>query len=368
MKLIWVICLLLLICTGNGLNKRATRRRVQHSLRKTSKTALHSRLGGPDWARRFVTQRKLGTLPTQASPPPVYVEADAQHPLTHVFVIDNGILQGASDEIDNGLSFGQRHDAAQAILLNIPGANTVESLTETDGGATHGTKVAGQIVNEEHGYGVDAVLYEVKTTDPNGNFVVGTNGNSFRAAFQWVIDKVNGNLPGDNLALEAACVIQVAIFETGAGTLPDTLLNALRQLRCPIILAAAPENEDDPDNDNPVHTDGESVTYNQLDDFDAAIIVSAVGYYQNQWIRRSNKDGARIDIYAPGLEVPDYTGTTVSGSSFASPYVTGYVAALLQAIPELRTHQPSKDIPRLVKDIVLCTGTQIPGTSDYAMW
>ncbi len=175
----------------------------------------------------------------------------------------------------------------------------------------HGTHVCGTIAASNIGNGVvgvapEASLIVLKALDKNGE-----------GKIEWIIEAIN-----------YAIMKKVDIISMSLGAsndikiLHDTIKKAINQN---IIVVCAAGNEGD--NANPsTHEYSYPAAYNE--------VVSVGAIDENKSAARFTNSNKEIDVVAPGVNIlstlPSGKYGTLSGTSMATPHVTGAIALILQ--------------------------------------
>ena len=248
-----------------------------------------------------------------------------------VAVIDSGALSTHTE-----LS-GQISSASTDIV------NTALPLTDTNG---HGTQIAGIIAGLRDDSGIHGLAYE--------STILAIRANN-RSASNPAVDNcgfVNSGCGFEDRNVAAAVDYavengaRIINLSLGSGASNDPELDAAltRAVEAGVVIVAAAGNADRNIPDNPARFAG------TLGALGRALAVGATD--RNNLIAQfSNRAGTgetqNFFLVAPGVDIltssldtdnPDARDhlEAVSGSSFATPYVSGAIALLLQAFPELK--------------------------------
>jgi membrane-anchored mycosin MYCP len=221
--------------------------------------------------------------------------------------------------IDSGL---EKPSPALSGLKTRVGYNVLDHSTITHDCANHGTGVAAIIAapfttdSSFVGVAPDATIVPIKQSDTEVN----ANGSNTLAAA--ILKAISLHVKLANLSLTV--------------TTPTAALHAAVQsaARAGLILVCAAGN-DGQGNNLPTYPAAYSTQFSNV------IAVSATDAHDSA--ASFSETGNYVDIAAPGLnvEVPSSGGgyVMVSGTSFATPYVTGTVALMLAANPGMTPAQ-----------------------------
>src|SRR5579883_1839665 len=246
-----------------------------------------------------------------------------------VAVLDTGVDYNDT-QLKNNIWTNPNNDAAQGYTNDVHGWNFVDNNNNVldTSQIGHGTHVAGIIAGENNGSGITGVAYNakimpVKVLDNSGSGTDSTITDGIYYAVNHGANVINLSLGGayPNSALESA--IQYASSK-----------------KVVVVMAAGNDSADTPD-------------YPASYANNWGLAVGAVDQ-NNQIASFSNYAGANVVDYvtAPGVNIsstiPGNKYATYSGTSMATPYVTGVVALMLSANHNLTDAQ--------VRQIVTQTG------------
>lgn len=220
--------------------------------------------------------------------------------------------------IDTGIS-------PHSDLAIAGGTSTVDYTSEWLDDSGHGTHVAGIIGSKQNNFGVvgvapDANLYSVKALDANGEGTL----TDLLEAIEW---SMNNHMDIINLSLDT---------DTGSESLRNLLKIAYDS---GILIVGVSGN------------DGNNVTYPAK--YDSVIGVSAVDGRLN--ITGFSSTGPEVEFSAPGINIIstylyDSYGTS-SGTSQASPHITGMLAILKQKYPAMTSSELRTELRNHVQDL-----------------
>ncbi|WP_133903412.1 S8 family peptidase [Actinophytocola oryzae] len=186
------------------------------------------------------------------------------------------------------------------------GYDAIDDDDDASDGNGHGTHVAGTVGGAEYGVAKGVSIVAVRVLDDNGS---GTT-EQVVAGLDWVAQNHSGP--------------SVANMSLG-GDADDALDEAVRgAINSGVTFAVAAGNSSaDAAESSPARVD-EAITVAASDDTDAQASFSNYG--------------AVVDLYAPGVDITsswnDGGTNTISGTSMATPHVTGAAALYLSANPE----------------------------------
>ncbi len=222
----------------------------------------------------------------------------------------------------------------------VPGFNATTDLAQVNGGVTsdlvngHGTAVAGAAAARGN----------------NGVGVAGMGWN-FRVMPIRVSDLSSGNaslsniLQGARWAADNGAAVANCSYGGGNSSQSNNTGNYLRQRNALLVFATGNDGVQDQVNDRPLVTlVGATTTSNQVAGF--------------------SNYGAGVDVVAPGVNIRTTTRTggysSETGTSLAAPLVSGLIALVRSANPDLTPEQ----IEQIIKDTAIDIGA--PGFDIYA--
>ncbi len=232
-----------------------------------------------------------------------------------IAVIDTGIATHDDLIISGGVSF----------------LNYTNGSYEDDHG--HGTHVAGIIGAKDNDIGIvgiapDASIYAVKALDGSGNGYI----SDIIMGIDWAItnnmDVINMSLGSDS---------SMVIFEDA--------MNRAYQAGILVVAAAG--------NDGTSSGSGDTVDYPAR--YDSVIAVAAINSANNR--AEFSSTGSSVEVAAPGVSIKSTylngTYAIMSGTSMATPFVSGDIALLMEANPSLNAVQ----IRQLLGENIIDLGT-----------
>lgn len=250
----------------------------------------------------------------------------------NVYIIDTGITSAHTEftgRIGNGQNFAPNSDGLLGGLLggvlpiSLPSLGGLfgskidpQNTTDCNG---HGTHVSGTAAGTVYGVAKKATIHPVRVLGCSGSGA--TSG--VIAGIDWVA--ANRVLPA---------VANMSLGGSDSATLDDAVNSAIAQ-GVTFVVAAG--------NDN---ADACSGSPNKVP---AAITVGATTNADSRDTSYSNY-GSCVDLFAPGTNITSAWDTsstatnTISGTSMATPHVTGAVALLLGADPGLTPAQATDEL------------------------
>ena len=240
----------------------------------------------------------------------------------NVAIIDTGIDKDHADLVDNlkgGVNFVSKSPAKPAD----------PNKWDDDNG--HGTHVAGTIAATNNEIGVVGVapnteLYAVKSLDSRGNGYL----SDIIAGLEWA---VANDMDVVNMSLGTTSDIQAF----------HDAIDAAYSAGVVLVAAAGNSGDGDPNTNN--------VEYPAK--YSSVIAVGATDVADNSpyW----SSEGVEVEVSAPGVNIlSTYKGgsyTTLSGTSMASPHVTGVIALLLESNPLLTPVQVRTTLQTTANDL-----------------
>ncbi len=217
--------------------------------------------------------------------------------------------------IDSGI-------ASHNDLVIVGGVSTVDYTSSYNDDHGHGTHVAGIIGARNNSYGVKGVafesdIYAVKAFNQNGE-----------ALLSDIIEGINWSIVND------MDIINLSSGTQTASTAFRTVIDKAYENGLLVVAAAG--------NDGTSDGSGDTVDFPAR--YDSVIGVSAVDVNSNR--AEFSSTGPTVEVAAPGVRVlSTYIGNQyayISGTSMAAPFVTGELALLKQAYPNLTNKELRK--------------------------
>jgi subtilisin family serine protease len=270
-------------------------------------TESQARKLAADGSVAFVQQNQKITLAdTQQNPPSWGLDRVDQHDLP----------------VDNAYNFATNADTVTAFIIDTGvrashttfggrvsgGFDAIDNDNDPDDGNGHGTHVAGTVGGTEYGLAKGVRIVPVRVLDDNGS---GTT-EQVVAGIDWVAQNHSGP--------------SVANMSLGGGV-DDALDTSVRNaISSGVVFAVAAGNSSaDATGFSPARV-SEAITVAASDDTDTQASFSNFG--------------SIVDIYAPGVGITsswntgDTATNTISGTSMATPHVTGAAALYLSTHPD----------------------------------
>ncbi|MCE0534291.1 S8 family serine peptidase [Kineosporia rhizophila] len=231
------------------------------------------------------------------------------------YVVDTGIRSTHRD-------FTTSLSGAKVSSRVVAGRSTLDNDKSTEDCEGHGTHVAGTIGGSVYGVAKEATLVPVRVLDCDG----GSTSSIVAEGLDWIVSHHQSGTPAvANLSLTN---------EGGADPVVEAAVERVIADGVTVVIAAG--------NGNAAGV-GIPACSVSPSDVKAALVVGAT----NRSDRRTgfSNYGACVDLYAPGLGIKsagidsDTASLTQSGTSMATPHVTGAVALYLQNNPKASPKQ-----------------------------
>lgn len=195
----------------------------------------------------------------------------------------------------------------------------------------HGTHVAGTIGAKENDFGVvgvapDASLYGIKVLDSSGS-----------GSFSWVAAGIQWAITND---------MDIITMSLGSDSDSATMRNAVDQAYSNGVLVVAAAG-----NDGNKKGKGDNVDYPARYDSAIAVAASDSNDKRASW----SSTGPAVELTGPGVSIYstvwDDTYSYKSGTSMATPHVTGVAALLMEAEPSLTAAQVRSRLQTTAEDL-----------------
>ncbi|SDJ16772.1 Peptidase inhibitor I9 [Actinokineospora alba] len=235
-------------------------------------------------------------------------------PLDDDFSVDSAAENVTAFVIDTGVDAD--HETFEGRVVG--GFDAIDGDTDPDDLNGHGTHVAGTIGGREFGVAKGIRIVPVRVLDEDGD---GSTAGVI-AGIEWVVSNLDGP--------------SVANLSLG-GPRDDALDEAVRgAIRAGVTFAVAAGN------------DGEDAGETSPARVVEAITVAASDADDNQAV--FSNFGPAVDLYAPGVDIPssflDGEIATLSGTSMATPHVTGAAALILATDPQASPARVQRELVR----------------------
>lgn len=185
----------------------------------------------------------------------------------------------------------------------------------------HGTKVSYMITRKLSELEIPHQILPIKISQSNGS------ASYFRI------------LCGTKFASDKAAIVQISLgwYSSEDSPINSIFVDLLDKNDQTLFVTSAGNNGTD--NDDILH-------YPSSYQHDNLLAIAAINEEKTQIADFSNYGLESVDFYAPGENVPFYNSTTISGTSFAAPYVSAIAAKFLY-------EDSSLDIERLIGELEL---------------
>jgi subtilisin family serine protease len=286
---------------------------VLHGFSVTANEQEAKRLAADNSVAYVVQNHVFHVADTQQNPPSWGLDRVDQHdlPLDKSYTYSTAASNVTAYVIDTGVratheTFGGRVSGGKDFVDNDNDPNDENG---------HGTHVAGTIGGSEYGLAKGVKIVPVRVLDAQGS---GTT-DQVVAGIDWVADNASGPSVA-NMSLGGSA--DDAIDQAVSGAIAKGVTFAV----------AAGNDSSDAGNDSPARVP-------------AAITVAASDQTDKQ--ASFSNYGSVVDLYAPGVNITSSWGTgdtatnTISGTSMATPHVTGAAALYLADHPDATPAQVS---------------------------
>lgn len=220
--------------------------------------------------------------------------------------------------------------------MNIKGGINFSSTNEKDYAdrAGHGTHVAGIIGGIDNEEGIIGVapkvnMYAVKVLGDNG-------GGSFQSVTEGIEWAIENNM-------------DIITMSLGSNSPSNIVHEAIKKAyKNNITVVAAAGNDGDTNLDNDIDYPAK---------YPEAIAVGAINkYYKRSWF---SSDGKELEIMAPGEDIYstylEKNYAILSGTSMATPFITGVLALLISKHKNKKDNKTSIDTPERIREHLLRT-------------
>ena len=276
-----------------------------------------------------------------------YQYGDHQGEGVRIYVLDTGIMTDHTDFGGRTLAgWGARNiDEYAAMWMFTTDGYVKGSMCMNSAGGQHGTHVASTAAGSRYGVAKKATVIPVQVLECVTSSMMGW-ASYILAGMDWVITHdaahraalTGAEPPGANRA-----VVSMSLKYTAANSVSlfTPAVAKLTAAGIPVIAAVGNDNQDAKDS-SPANVEG-------------AYAVGALAYSKplmaptqdSRWKdgRWGSNHGADVDIFAPGNDIlaATYSSTTsatiLSGTSMATPHVSGAAARILGMRPDLTVAQ-----------------------------
>ena len=255
----------------------------------------------------------------------------------HIYILDTGIRETHS-EFSGRIGTGA-NCVDQSSENNVICSEDIKPIDDNG----HGTHVAGTAAGTCYGAAKESIIHPVK--------VVGASGDGSYSALIAGLDWVRSDLQRQqqSLGYRPPAVVSMSLGGGTSKALDDAVNQLVREMGVPAVVAAGNNFKSDACTSTPASAE-KSIVVASTDQTDSASDFSNIG--------------PCVDIWAPGTSVTsasadsDSATQVLSGTSMATPLVSGIVAMILERNP---TASPDQ-VLEILKDAAVQLNFE-PGTT-----